>query len=181
MNTTTTPDAVRRRIGSRPSRHLVLALLGAFALVVAGCGDDDDAADEVEPSPTTAPADDGESTVNACPEDGCTITIDDIATSGDELTITWSTNFAPDVARNHVHVYWDNFTAAEVSSDAAANGLEQGKWVPTDASPEFVTEGAVSMAERGESTTVCVTAADREHAVMDTALVDCRDIGDLIG
>jgi hypothetical protein len=43
-----------------------------------------------------------------------------------------------------------------------------------------VTEGPVSVTTRGDSTTLCVTAADGDHAVIDAALVDCRDVSDLL-
>ncbi|MGI8513583.1 MAG: hypothetical protein ACR2NT_00295, partial [Acidimicrobiia bacterium] len=113
---------------------------------------------------------------NACPADGCRITIVDVTREGDELAITWEANFAPDVSRNHIHVYWDIYTADQVSSDAEAQGTTQGEWVPTDADPQFVTESEVSVANRGTSTTVCVTAGNRDHAVVDSALFDCRDV-----
>jgi hypothetical protein len=38
----------------------------------------------------------------------------------------------------------------------------------------------VSVDTRGGSTTICVTAGDRDHAVIDSALVDCRDVSDLL-
>ena len=117
---------------------------------------------------------------NACPEDGCVITIDGAAPEGDELVVTWTTNFDPDVARNHIHIYWDTFTADEVSSDAEARGVSQGDWVPTDANPTFTTEGAVSMSAREDSTTLCVTAADRDHVVIDSQLVNCLDVANLL-
>jgi hypothetical protein len=52
--------------------------------------------------------------------------------------------------------------------------------VPIDAPETFVTEGAVSVAVRGDSTTVCVTASDGDHAVIDSSIVDCRDVSDLL-
>lgn len=113
---------------------------------------------------------------NACPADGCTIQITNVAPSGDELEITWEANFLPDVSRNHIHVYWDTFKAEEVSSDAEANGFTQGDWVPTDIYPVYVSDGALSVANRAESTTICVTSADRDHAVIDPSDVQCVDV-----
>ena len=55
--------------------------------------------------------------------------------------VTWNANFAPDFSKNHIHVYWDKYTADQVSDDAAKRGVKQGEWVPTDDYPEYVTEG----------------------------------------
>ena len=140
--------------------------------LIAGACNGDDAADDTGPSGGTA----NDSVSNACPADGCRITIVDVTREGDELAITWEANFAPDVSRNHIHVYWDIYTADQVSSDAEAQGTTQGEWVPTDADPRFVTESEVSVANRGTSTTVCVTAGNRDHDVVDSALFDCRDV-----
>lgn len=154
---------------SEPRRILIWSAL--LTLVLIACGDSDAG------EGTTLPADNGEGPVaNACPAEGCMITITDVTKSGDELAITWEANFAPDTARNHIHVYWDIYTADQVSSDAEDRGVEQGDWVPTDAYPTYVTESAASTANRGGSTTICVTAADRDHAVLDSSLVHCVDV-----
>lgn len=146
-------------------------LLLVVALIAGACNGDG-AADDTGSSVGTV----AEGVSNACPADGCRITIVDVTSEGDELAITWEANFAPDASRNHIHVYWDTFTAEQVSSDAEAQGTTQGEWVPTDAYPRFVTESEVSVANRGESTTVCVTAGNRDHAVLDSAIFDCRDV-----
>ena len=117
---------------------------------------------------------------NACPAEGCAITITNVAKDGKELAITWEANFAPDVSKNHIHVFWDIYTADQVSSDAKARGVKQGEWVPTDAYPTYTTGSAVSVDKRGGSTTICVTAGDRDHAVIDSSIVDCRDVSDLL-
>ena len=65
--------------------------------------------------------------------------------------MTWTANFRPDFSRNHVHVYWDTFTADQVSNDAAARGVEQGSWHPTDEYPEYTTESEASVHERNGS------------------------------
>jgi hypothetical protein len=155
----------------------VLVSVSLLALVLVGCGSD-------EP---TAGSGTGETTAgseapvaNACPAEGCQIRIVDTARDGDEIAVTWEANFVPDVSKNHIHVYWNIYTADQVSSDAEARGVTQGEWVPTDAMPTYVTESAVAVATRGDSTTICVTAGDRDHAVIDATLVDCRDVADLL-
>jgi hypothetical protein len=143
--------------------------LALIALIAVGCGDDDgDSASTTEPVDETAQ--------NACPVDGCEITITDAQAEGDEIRLTWDANFAPDFSKNHVHVYWDTYSADQVSNDASSRGETQGEWVPTGDDPEFVTEGAVSTSVRGDSTTICVTGANRDHDVLDSSLVDCRDV-----
>ncbi|MEP6973147.1 MAG: hypothetical protein ABI869_03270 [Actinomycetota bacterium] len=117
---------------------------------------------------------------NACPADGCKIKITDVARAGDEIAVTWDANFVPDVSKNHIHVYWDIYTSDQVSSDAESRGVTQGEWVPTDAYPTYVTGGAASVTKRGDSTTICVTAGDRDHVVIDSSIVDCRDVSDLL-
>lgn len=146
-------------------------------LFTLGCGSDDSTVGSTTDETTagsSAPV------ANACPAEGCQIKIVDAKRDGGEIAVTWEANFVPDVARNHIHVYWDRYTADQVSSDAEARGVTQGEWVPTDMVPTYVTESAVAVATRGDSTTLCVTAGDRDHAVIDTALVDCRDVADLL-
>jgi hypothetical protein len=156
--------------------------------VLAACGDSDGDDGDATPAGTeggdaavtTEAGGAGGSAANACPPDGCAITIVDVAATGEELEVTWEPNFTPDVDRNHIHIYWDIYTAEQVSSDAADRGVEQGEWVPTADMPTYVTEGPVSVTTRGDSTTLCVTAADGDHAVIDPTLVDCRDVSDLL-
>jgi hypothetical protein len=159
----------------RTCRHRIATLVAALLLAVAACGGDDDTA-----STTQATDGGGGPVANACPAEGCRITITDVMRSGEEIQVIWEANFDPDTARNHIHVYWDIYSADQVSSDAEARGVTQGDWVPTDAYPTYTTESAASVANRGNSTTLCVTAADRDHAVLDATLVDCRDVSDLL-
>lgn len=160
------------------SRWFVVASAVAV-LGLAACGSDDPA-----PSASAAPAADGggseEPVANACPADGCQISIVDTAKKGDEIEVTWEANFLPDVSKNHIHIYWDIYTADEVTSDAEARGEKQGEWVPTDSVPTYVTESAVSVDERKGSTTICATAANRDHVVLDSSIVDCVDVSDLL-
>lgn len=167
-------EQMRKRVSGW---RLLIVLVAALGLMAAACGDDDDteAGDGSDPAEETT-----DELVNGCPEDGCTITITDVVAEGDELRVTWDTNFGPKVAQNHIHVYWDTYEPDEVSGDAVARGVEQGDWVPTEAAPEFLTEGAASIAARGDSTTLCVTAADREHAVLDAAIEHCFDVSDVL-
>jgi hypothetical protein len=171
----------RRRLWSLGIAAPVLALL----LVLTGCGDDDDA----DPESDTSAADTGADTAagagdtseagagNACPPDGCTIAIAAIGADAGagELVLTFDANFSPDIAGNHFHVYWDTFEADQVSSDAADRGVTQGDWHPTDEYPDYTTTEATSVSQRGESATLCVTAGDRDHAVIDATAVNCVD------
>jgi len=154
-----------------------LTLAITSALLVAACGSDGKSTVTKDSSSTTAAA--GEQ--NACPVEGCKVTIVDVQPVGDELEITWDTNYSPKFARNHVHVFWDTYTADEVYNAASEKGHTQGEWVPTGAHPTFVTKGAVSTAKRADSTTLCVTAGDRDHNVIDSSIVDCRDVSALLG
>lgn len=154
-------------------RASVLSLALAW-LLLAGCTGAGSTPAATETPAATGPV------ANACPPDGCRITIVDAAKEGDEIAVTWEANFLPDISRNHIHVYWDIYTADQVSADAEARGVSQGEWVPTDAYPSFVTQDVVAVALRGDSTTICVTAADRDHVVLDSSIVDCRDVADLL-
>lgn len=160
------------RIGGK----VLTILVASLALLAASCGSDNEttSGDEGDDSASAA------ATQNACPSGGCTIDFASITTSGDELEITWDINFDPDINNNHIHIYWDLFDAAQVSNDAADNGLTQGEWVPTDTAPSYVTEGAVSTSVRGDSTTLCLVAADRDHNVIDAGAEVCRDVSEYL-
>lgn len=143
---------------SRPSWHWAVCL---GALIFLGAG----SAVAAEPM------------ANACPVDGCIVQIVDIKPAGDELEITFEANFAPDVSKNHFHVWWgENFTVEQVGRNAEPeHGVSQGNWHRHDDYPVYITQGAASVAAREEATTVCVTAADRGHNVLDVTLYDCQD------
>ena len=158
-----------------------LAVLCALAIVMAlaGCGSSDKKTSAT--GSTTAPPG-STSLPNACPSDGCKIQIVSVkkAATGSELVIAFDANYAPDVSRNHFHVYWDTFTAKQVSDDAEPRfHVTQGAWVPTGDNP-FTTTDAVSTTKREQSTKVCVTAGDRNHNVIDPSLVECRDVRELV-
>lgn len=122
---------------------------------------------------------------NDCPVEGCVVTIEGAeAADGGEIQLTFDANYTPDFERNHIHVYWDSYEAGAVSSDYQDQGYdEQGHWDPTDAYPTYLTQGEAAVASelRQGSTTLCVTAADTGHAVIDASIVDCMDVGDLVG
>ena len=120
-------------------RVLVLSVL-LVALVLAGCGSDEPTAESETEGTTTESA---APVANACPAEGCEIKIVDATRDGDEIAVTWEANFVPDVSKNHIHIYWDRYTADQVSSDAEARGVTQGEWVPTDEVPTYETESAV--------------------------------------
>lgn len=159
------------------TQRVLFFSVSLVVLILVGCGSDESTAESGTNGTTvgsSAPV------ANACPAEGCQIKIVNAARDGGEIAVTWEANFVPDVSRNHIHVYWDRYTADQVSSDAEARGVTQGEWVPTDVVPTYVTESAVAVATRGDSTTLCVTAGDRDHVVIDAALVDCRDVADLL-
>ena len=158
-------------------RYLVAVLL-MLALFAGACGSDSD--DDGAGSDGDSEAGTGEVTQNACPADGCSIDFGELANSGDEIEITWDMNFAPDINNNHIHVYWDTFEAAQVSNDATERDVEQGDWVPTDSSPTYVTDGPASTSARGDSTTLCLVAADRDHNVIDESTEICRDVSEFL-
>lgn len=165
------------------ARFGALAAVLALSLALAACGDDDDTeAGDDATAEEGAESTDEETDVaqNACPAEGCQIDFASVAKSGDEIEVTWDMNFDPDLSNNHIHIYWDNFSADQVSNDAADRDVEQGEWVPTDDSPSYVTAGAVSTAVRGDSTTLCLVAADRDHNVIDSSTQVCRDVSDLL-
>jgi hypothetical protein len=152
-----------RRFGHRP------VLLGAaLSIVSAVCGVGGSLAQDALP--------------NACPVDGCEVRIVDAKKSGDELALTFEANYTPDLSKNHIHVWWgDNFTVKQVSNNAeTVHGVKQGDWHPTDEYPSYITQGPVSMATRGDSKTICVSAGDRNHDIIDVTKFHCMDISKLV-
>ena len=157
--------------------YCLVAIAAVIALV--GCGSDSKSSAPKSTGTTTSSPGAGP-VQNACPVEGCKVKIDKVVRDGDELKVTWTANFKPDFSRNHIHVYWDTFTADQVSDDAAARGVTQGSWVPTDAYPTYTTGSEASVARRGASTRLCVTAGDRNHVVIDAKLFQCSDVKDLL-
>jgi len=117
---------------------------------------------------------------NACSVDGCEVKIVGVEKSGDELEITFESNFMPDVSKNHFHVWWgENFTVEQVSRNAqTVHGVKQGRWHRHADYPSYITQGAASTSVRGQSATICVSAADRNHNILDVKAYDCVDVSD---
>jgi len=115
---------------------------------------------------------------NACPVDGCEVKIVEVKASGDELELTLESNFTADVAKNHYHVWWgDNFTVQQVGRNAEpVHGVAQGRWHRHADYPTYITQGAASTTVREGSTTLCVSAADRDHNILDVAVYQCVDV-----
>jgi hypothetical protein len=116
---------------------------------------------------------------NACPVDGCEVTIVSVdPAEGDELLLMLEANFTPDNARNHLHMWWgEQYNVKQVGRNAKSEfGVEQGKWHRHDSYPEYTTTGAASVTVRDGSSTLCVTAADRDHNVLDAELFHCVDV-----
>jgi hypothetical protein len=117
---------------------------------------------------------------NACPVDGCEVRIVEVAKNGEELSVTFEANFLPDMARNHIHVWWgESYTIEQVSNNAEPTyGVKQGDWHPTDEYPDYTTQSAASVAVRNGAHTLCVTAADRNHDILDPKIYHCMDVGE---
>jgi len=131
---------------------------------------------------TAAPAVAQDDLPNACPVDGCEVRIASAAAHDGEVALTLEANFMPDLSKNHVHVWWgEQFSVEQVSNNAeTVHGVEQGSWHPTDAYPDYVTQSAASTAVREGATTLCVSAADRNHDILDPARFHCVDVGDAL-
>ena len=114
---------------------------------------------------------------NACPVDGCEVTIVGVKQSGEELELEFNSNFTPDVSKNHFHVWWgENFKVEQVGRNAQpVFGVKQGRWHRHADYPTYITQGAASTSVRGEAVTLCVTAADRNHNILDAKVYHCVD------
>ncbi|SDW21769.1 hypothetical protein SAMN05444358_101242 [Ruegeria halocynthiae] len=115
---------------------------------------------------------------NACPVDGCEVRIVSIAKDGDELTLMFEANFTPDVSKNHFHSWWgDTYSVEQVGRNAQSEfNVVQGRWHRHDDFPSYVTKEAASTAARDGGTTMCVTAADRDHNILDATKYHCVDV-----
>ena len=115
---------------------------------------------------------------NACPVDGCEVQIVSVAKDGDELIVTYEANFTPDVSKNHFHAWWgDSYSVEQVGRNAQSEfNAVQGRWHRHDDYPSYVTKEAASTAVREGGTTLCVTAADRDHNILDATKYHCVDV-----
>lgn len=160
-----------------PRRGLVTLSVLQLAILGIACGRDTARSPTTASSPSTVQS---YSPPNACPMDGCRVRIVSATPAGDEIRLSFDANYTADVSRNHFHVFWDTYAAKQVSVDAATRfGATVGDWEPTADNP-YVTTGPVSVGARGQSTSICVTAGDRNHNVIDPSLVDCRDLSGLL-
>ncbi len=116
---------------------------------------------------------------NACPVDGCEVRITGVKRAGAELALTFEANFTPDLSKNHLHVWWGElYTVEQVSDDAEpVHKVTQGDWHLTDDYPAYTTQGAASPSARGGARRLCVSAADRNHIVIDVTAYHCVDVG----
>lgn len=117
---------------------------------------------------------------NTCPVDGCEVSIAAVEKSEDELKITLDSNFTPDNSKNHFHMWWgEQYTAEQVGRNAMSEySAVQGKWHRHDDYPNYVTTGSASVAVREGATTLCVTAADGDHNVLDAEAFHCMDVSE---
>lgn len=131
---------------------------------------------------TASPAAVAQELTNACPVDGCQVHIVSVEKAGDELQVTLEANYAPDLSKNHIHVWWgENYTVEQVSNNAeTVHHVKQGDWHPTGDYPVYVTQSSVSVKERGSAITLCVSPGDRNHDIIDIKFFDCRSVADLL-
>ena len=115
---------------------------------------------------------------NACPVDGCSVEITSVTNQDGELAVVLSANFEPDISKNHFHIWWGElYDVKQVSNNAeTVHNVSQGDWHPTDAYPNYMTTGVTSLAQRGEAVTLCVSAADRNHDIIDPEALNCVDV-----
>jgi len=115
---------------------------------------------------------------NTCPVDGCEVSIEAVAKADGELSLTLDSNFTPDNSKNHFHMWWgEQYKPEQVGRNAKSEyGAEQGKWHRHDDYPVYITTGSASVEVREGSTTLCVTAADGDHNVLDAQKFHCMDV-----
>ncbi|WP_370401546.1 hypothetical protein [Sulfitobacter sp. JB4-11] len=115
---------------------------------------------------------------NACPVDGCVVDIVSVTQDNGELTVELNANFKPDISKNHFHIWWGElYDVRQVSNNAeTVHNVSQGDWHPTDAYPTYATSGVTSVLQRGEAVSLCVSAADRNHDIIDPEALNCVDV-----
>ncbi len=172
------------------ARGWVMPCLAASIVSLGACGGSGSGPDGLaaqQPSPSSAmsmahdhASSSGVFAANACPVEGCEVKITAVTREGSELRVTFMANYEPDVSRNHLHVYWDNYSSKQVSNDAVPRfGVTQGAWVPTADNP-YTTNDAASLTKRGGSTRLCGAAGDRNHDVIDPTLFNCISVASLV-
>ncbi len=161
-----------------------LALLVAVVLTAAACVSITDSAPEAPasslPTEVDGEAEDrigGAQIGPGCSPDGCQATIEAVtAGANGELIVQLAANFDMTDSGNHIHVYWDLYTGAQVSADASDKGLISGQWAVAFEPGPFETTDPVSVSDRGGSSTLCVTSAGQVHNVIEPDFVTCVDV-----
>lgn len=117
---------------------------------------------------------------NACPVDGCEVQIVEVERAGTELKLTFKANFAPDLSKNHIHIWWgESFTVKQVSRNAEpVHNVKQGAWHLTDDYPTYTTQGPASTGSRNGAVSLCVSTSDRNHNIIDVNAFHCVDVSD---
>jgi hypothetical protein len=186
-----TPDGLPRRLFAAAAAVLSLGVTGCAAdtgtakpepVASAAASDTPSPSASSSPSASATPSASSTSALsNACPDVGCQVRIASVTpAAGGELTLDFEANYALDLSHNHVHVYWDHYSAEQVSDDAETRfHVTPGDWVPTGDDP-YTTAEAASVSKRGASTRICVTAGDRDHNVLDPKLFQCTDVSALV-
>ncbi|UWR21190.1 hypothetical protein [Sulfitobacter sp. S190] len=115
---------------------------------------------------------------NACPVDGCAIEIASATQTDGELSLEINANFDPDISKNHFHIWWGElYDVKQVSNNAeTVHNVAQGDWHPTDAYPSYTTTGVTSLSQRGDASSLCISAADRNHDIIDPGALHCVDV-----
>jgi len=119
---------------------------------------------------------------NTCPVDGCEVLIAEVEKHDGELKLTLTANFTPNNSKNHFHMWWgEQFSTQQVGRNAKSEyDVEQGKWHRHDDYPIYITTGSASVEIREGATTLCATAADGDHNVLDAEKYHCMDISDFL-
>ncbi len=115
---------------------------------------------------------------NACPVDGCDVEIISVSGQDGELAVTLKANFVPDISKNHFHIWWGElYDVRQVSNNAeTVYNMSQGDWHPTDAYPNYTTTGVTSVSQRRGGVSLCISAADRNHDIVDPEVFHCVDV-----
>lgn len=114
---------------------------------------------------------------STCPQEGCRVKITEIKSAGSELRLTFEANFKPKMPGTHIHVWWgENFTIEQVGLNAQTKyGVPTGEWDYTDDYPDHSTHGPSSTHARSDAHTLCVSAADNNHNIVDISKFYCLD------
>lgn len=118
-------------------------------------------------------------TSNSCPVDGCEVEIVSVRNAENgEYAVAFRADFTPQLSKNHIHIWWgENWKVTQVTANAmTVYNNPQGVYHPIDDYPGYTTKGVVSAQKRGDAMTLCVTAADRNHNILDPTLYNCHRV-----